>query len=277
LLWITNQPNHTMQWDSPWGKGFPGWHIECTAMSTKYLGENFDIHTGGKEHIPVHHTNEIAQGFGAFGHETANFWLHNDWLSLKGEKMSKSLGNVITAQGLIEKGFDPLALRYLILNSNYRQGMQFDFEALEGAQNAYNKLKTYVTSWKDEGGRETISEDIPDKITFYHQQFIDGLNNDLNIPQALAVVWQMVKSDLPSPDKLDLIMEFDQVLGLDLLKVSKEEKVSKVSKEVNELVSLREEARIAGNWEKADNLRLEIKNKGYLVEDTKDGSKITKI
>ncbi len=137
LLWVTGRPNHIMQWDSPWGRGFPGWHIECTAMSVKYLGENFDIHTGGKEHIPVHHTNEIAQAYGAFGRQTANYWLHNNWLTLKGgEKMSKSKGNFITVQELKEKGYDPLALRYLFLNSHYKKGLEFSWEALDAASNA---------------------------------------------------------------------------------------------------------------------------------------------
>src|SRR4030042_3902142 len=157
LLWVTNQPNHIMIWDSPWGRGFPGWHIECTAMSTKYLGEKFDIHTGGKEHIPVHHTNEIAQGFGAFGHQTANFWLHNEWLTLKGEKMSKSLGNMITVADIKEKGIDPLALRYLILNSNYRKGMDFTWEALSGAQTALNNLRDQVVAVRIQNGTTILS------------------------------------------------------------------------------------------------------------------------
>jgi cysteinyl-tRNA synthetase len=151
MLWVTNQPEHIMKWDSPWGVGFPGWHIECTAMSTQYLGDKFDIHTGGKEHIPVHHTNEIAQGFGAFGASTANYWIHNAHLRLYGKKMSKSLGNVITVQDVIKKGIDPLALRYLFLNSHYRKGMNFGWEALESASNAHQtqnsnlKIKTTQT------------------------------------------------------------------------------------------------------------------------------------
>ena len=148
LLWVTNQPNHIMQWDSPWGRGFPGWHIECTAMSTKYLGDQFDIHTGGKEHIPVHHTNEIAQGFGAFGRQTANYWLHNEWLTIDGEKVSKSLGNSVLATDLVEKGYNPLSLRYLILNSHYRAGLNFTYESLKGAQTALERLYGFVTNLK---------------------------------------------------------------------------------------------------------------------------------
>lgn len=147
---MTNQPEHIMQWDSPWGRGFPGWHIECTAMSTKYLGERFDIHTGGKEHIPVHHTNEIAQAYGAFGHKTVNYWLHNDWLTLKGEKISKSLGNMITVQDLVEKGYDPLALRYLILTSNYRTGLDFTWESLEAAQTALRNLRDLMAGLRNQ-------------------------------------------------------------------------------------------------------------------------------
>jgi len=137
LLWVTNQPNHLMQWDSPWGKGFPGWHIECTAMSTKYLGEQFDIHTGGKEHVPVHHTNEIAQAYGAFGHQTANYWLHNEWLVVKGTKASKSLGNVYLVSDILDKGINPLALRYLIMTSHYRAGLEFYLGKFRSGANSF--------------------------------------------------------------------------------------------------------------------------------------------
>jgi len=278
LLWVTNQPNHIMQWDSPWGRGFPGWHIECTAMSVKYLGEAFDFHTGGKEHVPVHHTNEIAQAYGVFGHQTANFWLHNEWLMLKEGKLSKSGGETILVTDLIEKGYNPLALRYLFLNSHYRQGLNFDFQALDSAQNAYNNLTALYRDLKSEKGREIISEDDPEKINKYRVGFEDALSDDLNAPQALAVTWQVAKSDLPAPDKLDLIMEFDQVLGLDLESTSaKASADKKVPEEVKELVKKREEARKAGNWEEADKRREEIKNKGYLVEDSQEGTKVTKV
>jgi cysteinyl-tRNA synthetase len=184
LLWVTNQPNHIMKWPSPWGEGFPGWHLECTAMSTKYLGETFDIHTGGIEHIGVHHTNEIAQGFGAFGHQTANYWMHNAWLMLKdGVKMSKSLGNGYTAMQLKEIGFDPLAHKYLVLTSHYRKGLEFSLESLKASQTALFKLRELINNWENGG---VIEEN-------YKKQFIELLANDLDVPDALALFWKLTK------------------------------------------------------------------------------------
>lgn len=275
LLWVTNQPKHVMQWDSPWGRGFPGWHIECTAMSTKYLGERFDIHTGGKEHIPVHHTNEIAQAYGALGRQTANFWLHNEWLTLKGEKMSKSLGNMVLANDFPKKGFDPLAFRYLVLTSHYRQGLTFDWQALKGAQTAYDRLVGLARDWRT-GGRKTISRDDPAKIQAFRERFLEKVDSDLNFPEALAVVWQMVKSDLPNPDKLDLLLDFDQVLGLRLGEVSKAANVAKVSREAQELVAKREELRKQEKWQEADEIRKKIEELGWKIEDTSQGAKVKK-
>jgi cysteinyl-tRNA synthetase len=310
LLWVTNQPNHLMQWDSPWGRGFPGWHIECTAMSAKYLGERFDIHTGGKEHIPVHHTNEIAQAFGVFGQRTANFWLHNEWLRLKGgEKMSKSKGNFFTVQDLVAKDIDPLALRYLILTSHYRKGLDFSWEALGAAQTAYEKLKEYVSEWKNSGtsdGGRLKRSPAPDgagrsrrdssrrrhsllavakpryggarwrrtaEVGEYKESFLEKLDDDLNLPEALAVLWQVAKSDIPGPDKLDLVLDFDKILGLKLGKVSKLQSF-KVSREIRKLVEEREKLRKLGKWEEADRIRRKIEKGGWMVEDTEEGSKI---
>jgi cysteinyl-tRNA synthetase len=273
LLWVTNQPNHLMQWDSPWGKGFPGWHIECTAMSTKYLGEMFDIHTGGKEHIPVHHTNEIAQGYGAFGHKTANCWLHNDWLTLKGEKISKSLGNMITVQDLVKKGYDPLALRYLILTSNYRAGLDFTWESLEAAQTALKNLRQMVVSFKRQEERNTLSSEKEEKREKFLNDFTEALADDLNTSKALATTWEVVKSNLPSDDKYDLVMSFDEVLGLQL---NKEEEAIEIPEEVINLVEKRQEARKEGNYNEADSLRKQIENLGFLLSDTPEGFKVTK-
>ena len=281
LLWVTNQPNHIMQWDSPWGRGFPGWHIECTAMSIKYLGEKFDIHTGGIEHIPVHHTNEIAQAFGAFGHQVVNYWLHNGWLVFEGEKMSKSLGNNLLVTDLVKKGFNPLAFRYLALTSHYRQGMNFTWEALRGAQTAYQKLINLVNQWRADG-EKTISpekvskaDNFRDKqVCFWRNKFQEKLSDDLNTPEALAVVWEMVKSDIPIYDKLDLLLDFDRVLGLDLERVSRESKVSRVPRGVKELVNKREELRKQGDWEQADKLRKQIEKLGWKIDDTIEGTKL---
>ncbi|MCL5095488.1 MAG: cysteine--tRNA ligase [Patescibacteria group bacterium] len=270
LLWITNQPQHTMQWESPWGKGFPGWHIECTAMSTKYLGEAFDIHTGGKEHIPVHHTNEIAQAYGAFGRQTANYWLHNGWLEAGGGKMSKSLGNFITVSDLQNKGFEPLSLRYLILTSHYRSGLKFSWEALEGAQTALKNLRQIVADLRQVGQTESsVSFEKMDKIDRYRQQFDEALNNDLALPQALAVVWELVKSNIPAPDKLDLLLAFDQVLGLNLEKASLTN--LSIPEEIKKLLEERDKLRKEGKWQEADLIRKKILGLGFMIKDTLKG------
>jgi len=271
LLWVTNQPKHVMIWDSPWGKGFPGWHIECTAMSTKYLGSKFDIHTGGKEHIPVHHTNEIAQAYGAFGRQTANYWLHNEWLTLKEGKMSKSLGNVYTVQDLVAKGYNPLAFRYLALTSTYRQGLVFNLTALKATQVALDKLVSLVRDWQMGEGRQTIGKDDPEKIAKFRQEFVERISNDLNFPEALAVVWQMVKSDIPASDKLDLLLEFDQVMGLDLANQAKGKKEVVIPEEIQKLADRREKLRQAGKWQEADIVRKQIEKLGWKIEDTGHG------
>jgi len=275
FLWVTGQPNHLMQWDSPWGRGFPGWHIECTAMSVKYLGEVFDIHTGGKEHIPVHHTNEIAQAYAAFGRQTANFWLHNDWLTLKGgEKMSKSKGNFITVQELKVKGYDPLAFRYLVMTSHYRQGLEFSWPALEGAAVALTKMRNQVEAARNQKERESLSEEKLVKIEGYKQDFLSALADDLNIPQALAVVWGALKSNIPSPDKYDLALFFDEVLGLKL-----GQKVAvklEIPEEILKLVEERNNLRKKGLFVEADKIRLEIESKGFGIRDLAEKTEIFK-
>jgi cysteinyl-tRNA synthetase len=268
LLWVTNQPEHLMKWEGPWGVGFPGWHIECTAMSTKYLGERFDIHTGGKEHVAVHHTNEIAQGFGAFGHQTANFWLHNEWLMFNGEKISKSLGNSILVSDLIEKGFEPLALRYLILSSHYRSGLNFSWESLGAAQSALSKLRRAIGELGD-GGK--VSEE-------WKKKWVEVMEDDLNLPEGLAMVWQVLKSDLNEADKKATILDFDWVLGLDLALLrqgyGRVEKEVIIPEEVLVLVKKRDQLRNEKKWEEADEVRRQLEEKGFKVFDTKDGTSL---
>ena len=268
-LWIYGRPEHIMQWDSPWGRGFPGWHIECTAMSTYYLGSQFDIHTGGKEHIPVHHTNEVAQGYGAFGRQTANFWLHNDWLTVKGEKMSKSLGNIYTVQDLVAKGYHPLAFRYLVLNSCYRAGLDFTWEALEGAQKAYFRLIDFIRQWQEKGNSKRKDNKLAKE---FKNQFRKYLEDDLNIPGALAVVWDLTKLPLSSQTKLNLIFDFDRVLGLRLEEEAKKEVV--IPEEVKKLVEKRGELRRQKKWVQADEIRQEIEKRGWKIEDTAKGPKL---
>ena len=266
LLWVTNQPEHIMQWDSPWGKGFPGWHIECTAMSTKYLGERFDIHTGGKEHIPVHHTNEIAQGYGAFGHQTANYWLHNEWLLIDGEKMSKSLGNNVLVTDLVEKGFDPLALRYLILTSHYRTGLNFTTESLQAAGTALEKLRNQISVLKNQDERTTLSEEKEKQIEEFRNNFMGAVTDDLNFAKAIGTLWSMLSSNIPSGDKYDLAISFDEILGLNL-----KSQISNIKSEIPDnikiMIEQRQKLREQGKYEEADIIRDEIIASGFDVND----------
>lgn len=274
LLWITNQPNHIMKWPSPWGVGFPGWHIECTAMSTKYLGETFDIHTGGKEHISVHHTNEIAQGFGAFGHQTANYWLHNEWLSFDGQKISKSAGNSILVSDLQEKGFDPLSLRYLIMTSHYKTGLNFTWESLEGAQTAYFKLREHLSQIKKESGDSPTDQEVFEKNK---KEFSECLADDLNMAKAIGLLWQIVKSkELDASTKYALLLDFDQVLGLKLAESAQDKFEDIIPAEILALKEERDTARAQKNWQKSDELRKQIEEAGYTIEDKPDGSIIKK-
>ncbi len=269
LLWINNQPNHIMQWDSPWGRGFPGWHIECTAMSIKYLDEKFDIHTGGKEHIPVHHTNEIAQAYGAFGRQTANYWLHNEWLYLKDAKLSKSGGETILVTDLQERGFSPLHLRYLFLTSHYRTGLVFSWESLGAARQAYERLSKMVINWATEALESKCSEADVVEAENFTRKFSAACSRDLNFSAALAVVWETAKSQLSAQTKLSLIKEFDKVLGLNLVENQKSpvKQDLALAEKIKNLIFQREEMRRAGNWAKADKLREELLNLGYEVAD----------
>lgn len=267
-----------MEWDSPWGIGFPGWHIECSAMGMKYLGEKFDLHTGGVDHIAIHHTNEIAQNEAATGQQVVNFWVHNEFLLVEGKKMSKSLGNFYNLNDIEEKGFEPLALRYLFLTSHYRTQMNFTWESLGGAQAAYRRLKEMVGQWRINRGRKVISQEDTKKIEKFRQQFLEKISDDLNMPEALTVVWAAAKSNLPDPDKLDLILDFDHVLGLDLERVSSLDSArdKQVPKEVEELIVKREELRKESKWEEADAARKKLEEKGFVIEDTTTGTKLKK-
>ncbi len=271
LLWVTNQPKHIMQWDSPWGRGFPGWHIECTAMSTKYLGNRFDIHTGGKEHISVHHTNEIAQAYGAFGKQTANFWLHNEWLLIDKIKVSKSLGNIILTTDFIQKGFNPLAFRYFALTSHYKQGLNFSWKSLEASQNALNNFLEKVKEFKNS---ESKTKTLKSKIADYQKKFADYLGDDLNAPKALALAWNLVKDEkVAYKDKYRLLLSFDEVFGFNLAETETE----KIPQELSRLAEQRQKYREQKEWQKADEIREEIKKLGWTVEDTDEGPKVKRL
>ncbi len=254
-----------MEWDSPWGKGFPGWHIECSAMSMKYLGETFDIHTGGVDHIAIHHTNEIAQSEGATGKTFANYWLHGEFLKVDNGRMGKSLGNAYTLQDILAKGFEPIALRYFYLGAHYRTVLNFTWEGVEAAQNALSKLRKKVVAINSDPGEINSS---------YKNQFLEAINNDLNMPEALAVLWKLLEDKTVGDDqKLATALDFDRVLGLKLDQI---EQVELVPQEIVMLSDERERFRLHGKFEDADRVRKKIEEMGYTVKDTPEGSRVFK-
>lgn len=265
--------DHTMHWSSPWGEGFPGWHIECSAMGIRYLGESIDIHTGGIDHIPVHHENEIAQSEGATGKQFVKIWFHNNFLMVDNQKMSKSLGNIYKLEDLKKHDIEPLAIRYLFLQSHYRQLMNFTWESAKAAQEGLNNLRSIVINLKNDnsltpaspaGGRKPTNSQT--EITKYHQEFISSIENDLQTAQAVAVMWEMLKSDIDPKDKLNLLFDFDRVFGLKL----KETVVEKIPNEVLKLAEERKRARQKKDFGKSDELRKEIEKLGYQIEDNNE-------
>jgi len=264
-LWkFSKKPGVRQQeWDSPWGIGYPGWHIECSAMSSKYLGKQFDIHTGGIDHIPIHHTNEIAQSESAFGKKPwVRYWLHGNFLVNKeGSKVSKSTGGLYTLTELKEKGFEPMVYRYFCLGTHYRKKLVFSFENLQNAKNSYARLKNLINETKDDS---KINEG-------YLKEFHKAINDDLNMPKALQVLWKLVR-DKNAQGKIGTIRKMEEVTSLNLLK--KEE--LKIPQEVKQLLEEREKARKQKNWKKADKIREKIYKLGYIVEDDKEGTKIKK-
>jgi cysteinyl-tRNA synthetase len=261
-----------MEWDSPWGIGFPGWHIECTVMAMKYLGEHFDIHCGGIDHISIHHTNEIAQAEALTGKPLANYWLHGAFLVFgKSAKMAKSTGEIITVQTLVDKGFDPLAFRYLCLTAHYRSELAFTWESLQSAQNALSTLRENVRILAE--NLEECADKSP-KYHEYYKRFLEFVNDDLNMPKAIALTWSLIREEkkLTNREKYDLLLEFDKVFALDLARnVGKEEQLPP---EVEELVRKREEARKAKDWATADKIREQLRSMGILIEDTPSRSEM---
>ena len=274
-LWKFSPPGtkRAMEWESPWGVGFPGWHIECSAMSIKYLGEEFDIHCGGIDHIPVHHTNEIAQNEAAYGHTTVHYWLHGEFLRINEGRMGKSEGNAFTLATLIEKGIDPLSYRYLTYSAHYRQLLNFTWEGLEAAGQAYRNLISRIAVLL---GDELEAGDVAVDRRYF-ERFHAAVNDDLNMPQALAQVWELVKDPAITPEvKLRTIEECDKILGLDLLAKAWALKRAPVPEKVLELVLLRDKAREEKDWKESDRIRLLIEAKGYIVKDTESGQQVVK-
>ena len=268
--------NRAMVWESPWHpRSFPGWHIECSAMAMKYLGKQFDIHTGGIDHIPVHHTNEIAQAEALTGKiPFVKYWVHHNHLHVDGTKMSKSLGNFFTIDDVIEKGFEPMALRLLFLGTHYRSEMNFTWENLKGSQTAWNRLKEMMNEFRNERERTMLSEEKLAKVTEYHDRFYGYIEDDLRTSEAVAVLWEVTKSNIPGPDKYDLLRGFDAVLGLGLEQLSVTSKqlsvipLQDLPEDIRLLVEEREQIRKNKEWDKADQLRKVIEAKGYKLVDT---------
>ncbi len=256
------------EWDSPWGRGFPGWHLECSAMSVKYLGKNFDVHTGGIDHVSVHHTNEVAQSECGLGvHPWVRYWLHNEFLSLDKEKMSKSKGHVFVLDGLVALGFAPLSYRYFFLQAHYRQQQRYSQEAMEAADTGYKRLCRQVIEVRDASG-----EPDAEKLAPFQQRFHAALRDDLNAPRALAVVWDVAKNkELTAADKRALFLEFDAVLGLDFANVELVEEAQESDPRIDALVQARQEARAGKNFAESDRIRDELLAEGIVVDDTPEG------
>lgn len=276
-LWKLAKPGEKRQleWESPWGKhSFPGWHVECSAMSMKHLDDSFDIHTGGIEHIAVHHTNEIAQSEAATGKQFVKYWFHSSHLIIENEKMSKSLKNYLRVDDVVEKGYEAMVLRYLYLTGHYRTTMNFTWTALDSAAKALKRLQVAVVEFRENKGRTALSEEKLKKLEAFRDKFKLAIENDLAMPEALSVVWEVVKSNIPGYDKYDLLMDFDQVLGLRL--AFAQMKKIKMPQEIQKLLEKRELLRSQKKYEESDELRVEIEKQGFIIEDTSQGTKVKK-
>lgn len=273
-VWKKAEPTHIMQWESPWGMGYPGWHIECSAMSQKYLGSLFDIHSGGVDHIPIHHENEIAQNEALTGEKSVNYWLHGEFMLVDGGKMSKSLGNTYTVAQLEEMGYSPLDFRFFCLNAHYRKKLNFTFDTLNGARTARERLNASLAQHK-----ASAAKTAPEVLEKYRSQFVDAINDDINIPLALGVLFTMLKEN-KSTDIYLLALDFDKIFGLsfDKVELPKEDKPSYdgIPEEVVALAEARTAAKKAKDFALADEIREKIGALGYSILDTRSGVEITK-
>jgi len=256
-------------WDTKIGKGRPGWHIECSAMSTKYLGQPFDIHTGGIDLVFPHHENEIAQSESSNGKKMANYWIHNEWMMVDKKKMSKSLGNMHNIRDLIKMGYSPLAIRYFYLTAQHRTQLNFTIDNLKNAQNSYDRLKRIISSLSKDNETSKKADDKKTNQT-YLKDFEKAMDDDLNTPVALQVLWKLVR-DGKAEGKINTIKKIEEVFGLDLLKQEKTD----VPKDIQKLVDEREKARVNKDYKTSDELRDKIKDLGWKIDDTKDGVKIS--
>ena len=269
VLWFTKSKfdDQELKWDSPWGRGYPGWHIECSCISLKNLGEKLDIHCGGVDNIFPHHTNEIAQTESYTGQKWCNYWFHPEHLNDINGKMSKSKGEFLTVSVLEEKGYNPLAYRYLCLKSYYHNTLTFSYDILDGAQNEYNKLKNRIKNITP--NEEKIQKE---KFEEYNNKFKEALSNDLNTSMSLTVLYDVIKSDINNNTKLELIKNFDKVLSLNLLKEEKQELDENTLNKINELIEKRNIAKKEKNYEEADRIRNELLDMNIIIKDTREGT-----
>lgn len=279
VLWFTKSKyeKHALTWDSPWGRGYPGWHIECSAMSMKYLGEEIDIHTGGIDHIPIHHTNEIAQSEGATNHKWVNYWLHNEFLVVDKGKMSKSSGNFLTLDVLTQKGYDPLDYRYFLLGGHYRSQLTFSWDSMDGAKNTRKNLAKQIAKLTQATKENQDTETITEQVQKYIDDFTTSLCADLSTPKALATLWALIKDNtIPANNIIAGIKKMDFVLGLSLLNTDKKEEQNNAStedsKEIEALITERAEAKKSKNFARADEIRNQLKDMGVVLEDSPSGT-----
>ena len=268
-LWFTNSKfnNQELQWDSPWGRGYPGWHIECSGISLKYLGERLDIHCGAEDAIFPHHTNEIAQSEAYLGHKWCNYWIHLGFLNDKDGKMSKSKGEFLTVSLLEKKGYNPLSYRYLCLNSYYHNSLTFSYDILDGAAREYSKLRNKTLSLSDEGKVDK------EKFDLYNNKFKEALENDLNTSMCITILYELLKdNELNDKTKKELVENFDTVLSLDLLKEDTKEIDDDLEQYIKEMIAKRQEFKKNKDFESADKIREELKEKGIIIKDTREGT-----
>lgn len=269
-LWIKAPENHLMKWESPWGLSYPGWHIECSAMGQKYLGEVFDIHTGGIDLIPTHHENEIAQSKGACGKIPARFWIHGEYLLIDGGKMSKSLNNVYLVKDIEQRGYDPLVYRLFTYSSSYRNKINFTWDVMDANAKALEKLREGYQ--KHLQGKEDVEDEV---VTNFEEEFHKAINDDLNMPLAMSVVWDVIKYPKKSIKFAELLKKFDGVMALSIDKEIKK-KDYEIPEEIIKIAKEREKARKNKDWAKSDELRDLISKKGFLIKDSQNGYKIEK-